>query len=102
MTMANGSPIMLSTEAPSGNSRVLAWPAAHAEHRRGRGVTDRPCPPQDGAAIACAADLRAELREAAIAAEAAARARSVAELLDEALAALTDADIAPTLVPIPL
>jgi DNA-binding CsgD family transcriptional regulator len=103
MTMANGSPILPSTEAPAGNSRVLTWTAAaQIEHRPGRGVTDRPCPP-DGAAIARAADVRAELREAAsAAAEAAARARSVAELLDEALAALTGADIAPVRVPISL
>ena len=95
---------MLSTEAPAGNSRVLTWPGAvQAEHRPCRGVTDRPCPPSDGATIARAADLRAELRQAAsAAAEAAARARSVADLLDEALAALNDADIAPALVPIPL
>jgi len=104
MTMANGSPTVPSTEAPAGNSRVLTWPAAvRAEHRPDGGVTDRPCPPQDAAAIARAADLRAELREAAsAAADAAARARSVADLLDEALAALNDADIAPSLVPIPV
>ena len=94
---------MPSTEAPAGNSRVLTWPAVQAEHRLGRGATDRHCPPQDGAAIARAADLRAELREAAsAAAEASASARSVADLLDEALAALNDANIAPALVPIPL
>ena len=95
---------MPSTEAPAGNSRVLTWPGAvQAEHRPCRGVTDRPCPPSDGATIARAADLRAELRQAAsAAAEAAVRARSVADLLDEALAALTGADIAPSLVPVPL
>jgi DNA-binding NarL/FixJ family response regulator len=104
MTMASGSPITSTMGVPGHNSRVTTWTAAaQAEHRPGRGATDRPCPPQDAAAIARAADLRAELREAAsAAAEAAARARSVAELLDEALAALTGADIAPALVPIPL
>lgn len=103
MTIANGSPTVPSPETPSGNSRVLTWPAvAQAEHRPGPGATDCPCPP-DEAAIARAADLRAELREAAsAAAEAAARARSVAELLDEALAALTCTDIAPALVPVPI
>lgn len=96
--------MMPSTEAQSGNSRVLTWPAAvQAEQRPSRRITDLPCPPPDGAAIARAADLRAELRQAAsAAAEAAARARSVAELLDEALAALTGTDLAPALVPIPL
>jgi DNA-binding CsgD family transcriptional regulator len=102
MTMANGSSIMPSTEAPANNSGILTWPAAHAEHRTGRGGIDRPCPPPDGAVIARAADLRAELREAAsAAAEAAARARSVTELLDEALATLTGTDISPALVPLP-
>jgi len=94
---------MPSTEAPSGNSRVLTWSAAvQAEHRPGRGVTDCPCPP-DEAAIARAARLRAELREAAsAAAQAAERARSIADLLDEAVAALTGTDNAPSLVPTPL
>src|SRR5215210_1764086 len=104
MTMANESPIVPSTAAPAGNSRVLIWPdAVHAERRPDRGVTDRPCPQPDRAALARAADLRVELREAAsAAAEAAARARSVADLLGEALAALSDADIAPTPVPVPV
>jgi two-component system, NarL family, response regulator LiaR len=102
MTMSNGSLSMPSPEALAGNGRVLTWPVAHAEHRPGRGVTDRPCPQQDAAMIARAADLRAELREAAsAAAEAAARASSVADLLDEALAALMGTDFAPSLVPIP-
>src|SRR5215210_4872095 len=93
MTMANESPIVPSTAAPAGNSRVLIWPdAVHAERRPDRGVTDRPCPQPDRAALARAADLRVELSEAA----------SVADLLGEALAALSDADIAPTPVPVPV
>ena len=70
--------------------------AARAEHRAGRAAHGRSGPSEDGVAIARAAAIRAELREAAsAAAEAAARARSVAELLDEALAALNDAGVAP-------
>ena len=70
--------------------------AVRAEHRDDRAAHGRSGSSEDGVAIARAAAIRAELREAAsAAAEAAARARSVAELLDEALAALNDAGFAP-------
>jgi DNA-binding NarL/FixJ family response regulator len=59
--------------------------------------------PRDSAVLVGAtADARTALREAAVAtAEAAARARSLAELLDEALAVLTDGETAPVLAPTP-
>ena len=89
MTTANGSPITPTTGAPGGNSRATPWtPAVRAEHRAGR-ARERPGPSR-------AADIQTELREAAsAAAEAADRARVLAALLDEALAALSDARVAP-------
>ena len=75
-----------------------------AERREGHRPIDFTGMPRDGAELVRAtADVRAALREAAIAtAEAAARARSLAELLDEALVVLTDEETTPTLGPTPL
>jgi DNA-binding NarL/FixJ family response regulator len=76
---------------------VTTWTAAaRAERRADRGPNDLSGPPQDGPAIAHAADIRADLREAAAAAaEAAGRARAIADLLDQALTALNDKELAP-------
>ena len=72
-----------------------------AKLRAGRGLSDLDGTPRDSIVLMRAtADARMALREAAAtAAEAAARARIVAELLDEALAGLHDGETAPGLVP---
>jgi DNA-binding NarL/FixJ family response regulator len=85
------------TGVPGSNSRVTTGTAvARAERRAGRSANGLFGPPQDGTAIVRAADIQAELREAAsAAAEAAGRARAIADLLDQVLAALNDAGFAP-------
>ncbi len=101
MTMTTGSTIAPPMGTPDGASRMMTWMPAPDVGRAGCHQTDRAGTPQDRAALLRAtADARTALRDAAVAAtEAAARARSLAALLDETLAALAAAERTPVPVP---
>jgi DNA-binding CsgD family transcriptional regulator len=91
-------PRLLATEASGEHDRGLTWVIA-AERGPGdrRPLDCHDTPPDHAALLRATAEARNALRDAAVAAaNAAGRARSVAEVLDEALAVLTDAETAPS------
>lgn len=91
-------PRLLATEASGERDRGLTWVIAAERGPGDRRPLDRHGTPPDYAALLHAtAEARNALRDAAVAAAiAAVRARSVAEVLDEALAVLADAETAPS------
>ena len=100
MTNANGSPIVQAQRARGNGREMTESPADQAMMRTARGSYDLDGIAQDSP-VRTAADATKVLREvASAAAEAAARARSVADLLDEALAELQCAEAAPGLAPV--
>lgn len=86
------------TDADAGFHNMTGTPAVLAEREAGRGPSELGGTLRDGTVLKRATvDARTALREAAFAAaEAAARARSVAEVLDETLAVLAAAEVDPS------
>ena len=102
MTMTHGSPPTL---ALGGNTHVARWtPATPSAPEAEHGLMGRLDGARDEDGLPRAtAEARAALRETASAAvEAAARAHSLAALLDETLAALEDGQPVPALTSVPL